>query len=115
MIMIYNYYSMVGFMLWIRYALFTGNLRMTLSEIYDKYLESPGTKAYRKQEVLQMFSKFSSVSISSSLSHADLLTSDVGQRHRGLILKFARIFYPRFIVRSLFSSFGLFLTIKAIK
>jgi len=114
-IMIYNTRSFVGYMLWIRYAFLKMKFNLSLKEIYDKYLESPGTKAYTKQEAKAMFSAFSSVSVSSKLSHADLLNSDAGQRHRGWILTLAKVFYPRFIIKKLFPSYGLFLIIKAIK
>ncbi|MFN3667546.1 MAG: class I SAM-dependent methyltransferase, partial [Sediminibacterium sp.] len=72
-IMIYHTRSIVGYMLWLRYGLFRLNPFVTLSEIYDKYLESPGTKAYTVKEARQMFAKFSNTQISTTLTHADLL------------------------------------------
>jgi SAM-dependent methyltransferase len=115
-IMIYNKYSIVGFMLWLRYGFFTGNLKLTLSEIYDKFLESPGTKAYTTEEARLMFSSFRNVEITTVLTHGDLLSSNVaGQRHRGFFLSIGRILLPRFIIKYFFKNSGLFMQIKAIK
>ncbi len=44
-VMIYHKYSLVGYMLWLRYGLLTGRPFRSLSEIYANHLESPGTKA----------------------------------------------------------------------
>ena len=85
-IMIYNKYSVVGFMLWIRYALLRLKPHLSLNHIYDKYIESPGTSAYTDSEAIEMFSKFKNVKIHNILTHADLLSSNVAQRHRGVVL-----------------------------
>lgn len=114
-IMIYNKHSFIGYMLWLRYAFLRGRFNLSLAYIYDNYLESPGTKAYTKSEAQKMFSKFESKSIYSKLTHADLLKSDAGQRHRGILLSLAKLIYPRFLIRKFFPSFGLFLIIKAVK
>ena len=45
-VMIYHKYSMVGFMLWARYALLGLKPWLSLSDIYARYLESPGTKGH---------------------------------------------------------------------
>src|SRR5205085_12232644 len=60
-IMIYHRHSIVGLLLWVRYALLTGLVRTNLSEISSKYLESPGTKAYSSKDAESLFSRFSSV------------------------------------------------------
>lgn len=85
-VMIYHKYSMVGYMLWLRYGLLRGRPWRTLTEIYGRHLESPGTKAYSLDEARQMFSRFASVELRTVLTHGDLLTSDAGQRHRGPLL-----------------------------
>jgi hypothetical protein len=113
--MIYNKYSLVGFMLWIRYSMLTLNFSITLDEIYSKYLESPGTKAYTKNQAFELFKKFKEVKIKTVLTHADLLSSKAGQRHEGFILSIARILYPRFIIKKFFKKFGLFMIISAVK
>lgn len=112
-IMIYHSRSIVGYMLWLRYALFRLNPFMSLKEIYGKYLESPGTKAYTIKEAKQLFAKFSNVRIKVTLTHGDLLTSDAGQRHRGKLLNFAKKIFPRALIKVFLPGHGLFMMIKA--
>ncbi|MBN8681335.1 MAG: class I SAM-dependent methyltransferase [Chitinophagales bacterium] len=114
-IMIYHTYSMVGFMLWFRYALLTGKPFRSLSYIYAHYLESPGTKAYRIDEAKKMFNVFSDVHISIEYSHGDLLSKEAGQRHRGLLLTLAQRLYPAGLIRKIFPKYGLFMLIRAQK
>lgn len=114
-VMIYHKHSMVGYMLWLRYALLKAKPLTSLNEIYSLYLESPGTKAYTIDQAKNMFEKFSSVEISTFLGHADLLTSKAGQRHRGPILSLARKIWPRWIIRKFFKRHGLFMLIEAVK
>jgi ubiquinone/menaquinone biosynthesis C-methylase UbiE len=114
-IMIYHKYSFVGYMLWLRYALFGFKPFTKLNEIYSKYLESPGTKAYTTKEAYHMFSKFSTVQISTVLTHGDLLTSQAGQRHSGSILTLARKLFPVQLIKKMFPTHGLFMLISAVK
>ncbi len=114
-IMIYHKKSLVGIMLWIRYALMRGRLFRTLQDIYFTHLESIGTKAYSIQEARELFKNFSDVSISISLGHGDLLTSSAGQRHAGIILTVARIIWPRWFFKLFFKKYGLFMKIAAKK
>jgi ubiquinone/menaquinone biosynthesis C-methylase UbiE len=114
-IMIYHTRSIVGYMLWLKYGLFKLRPLVRLEEIYDKYLESPGTKAYTVEEARQLFKQFSQVQISTTLTHADLLMSDAGQRHRGKLLFVAKKLFPRAIIRTFMSGHGLFMMIKATK
>jgi hypothetical protein len=114
-IMIYHKYSMVGYMLWVRYGLLAGRPGRTLAEIYAQHLESPGTKAYTVEEARSLFARFSSVEIETILTHGDLLASDVGQRHRGPLLTIARGLWPRWLIRKLLSHHGLFMLIRATK
>ena len=81
-IMIYHKWSMIGLMLWLRYALLTGRPWRSLGSIYAKHLESPGTKAYSVAEARRLFSAFDDVRISTVLTHGDLLESGAGQRHQ---------------------------------
>ena len=106
-IMIYHKYSMVGYMLWARYAL--GALRpwRGLDFIYSRYLESPGTKAYSHREARKLFSDFSEISTASPLGHGDLLTSQAGQRHGGIVLSLARRFWPRWFINRFLPNHGL--------
>jgi len=94
-IMIYHKYALVGYMLWIRYALLRGKPWMSLDTIYDRYLESPGTKAYSVKQARQLFRDFDAKTMSTHMSHGDLLASDAGQRHRGPLLQVAKAIWPR--------------------
>jgi ubiquinone/menaquinone biosynthesis C-methylase UbiE len=114
-IMIYHKYSFVGYMLWFRYALLRLKPFTSLKTIYSKYLESPGTKAYSYKEARELFSDFKTIKINTLLTHGDLLTSDAGQRHRGVLLNFAKLLFPRFIIKKLFPRNGLFMLIKVTK
>jgi SAM-dependent methyltransferase len=106
-VMIYHRWSMVGYMLWLRYGL--GALRpwRNLTHIYSHYLESPGTQAFTVNEAKAMFRDFSVVKISTPLGHGDLLTSSAGQRHGGLVLKVARRVWPRWFIRRCLADYGL--------
>jgi ubiquinone/menaquinone biosynthesis C-methylase UbiE len=114
-IMIYHKWSMVGFMLWGRYALARLRPWTPLSEIYAKYLESPGTKAYSVREARELFKTYRDVRITTLLGHGDLLTSGAGQRHEGTALAIARKIWPRPLIRTLTPKLGLFMLIEATK
>lgn len=114
-IMLYHKWSLVGLMLWVRYALLALRPWRTLGWVYARYLESPGTKAYSVAEARQLFSAFRDVQIRIVLTHGDLLASDVGQRHRGLVLAVARTLWPRWFFTRFCRRLGLFLLIEARK
>ena len=114
-VMIYHKWSLVGYMLWIRYALLRMQPWLSLSTIFARHLESPGTKAYSIREARQLFSAFREVTIHTVLTHGDLLESEAGQRHRGVILSLARRIWPRFLFRHLMPGHGLFMLIEARK
>jgi len=114
-IMIYHTWSLVGYMLWFRYALMRFRPWMSLADVYSRYLESPGTKAYTVPEARKMFSAFKSADISTVLTHGDLLESAAGQRHGGILLSVARLIWPRTLLRKWAKGHGLFMMIQAIK
>jgi SAM-dependent methyltransferase len=114
-VMIYHRRSLVGYMLWARYALLGLRPWMTLTEVYARYLESPGTKAYSVSGARQLFAAFSTVAIQTVLTHADLLESVAGQRHRGALVSIARRMWPRALLRRVASGHGLFMLISATK
>jgi ubiquinone/menaquinone biosynthesis C-methylase UbiE len=114
-IMIYHKWSLVGYMLWIRYALLRLRPWDSLQHVYARYLESPGTKAYSLGEAKRMFVAFRRVQIRTSLTHADLLESAAGQRHGGALLSLARAIWPRRLLRKYAGSQGLFMLITAVK
>lgn len=114
-IMIYHKHSLVGYMLWIRYALLAGKPWRSLNEVYGCHLESPGTKAYTVAEARSLFRRFSDVRIAIVLTHGDLLASGAGQRHKGWLLSAARGLWPRRVLRWLLPQRGLFMLIDASK
>jgi len=114
-VMIYSKYSLVGLMLWLRYGLFSVPPNLSLEKIYSTYLESPGTKAYTVKEARQLFSEFRHVTVSTVLTHGDLLSSGAGQRHEGIVLNIMRSIWPKILVKKFLSGFGLFMLIQAKK
>jgi SAM-dependent methyltransferase len=114
-VMIYHKWSMIGLMLWFRYALLALRPWLSLSQTYARYLESPGTKAYSIDEARHLFLAFARVHIRTVLTHGDLLESEAGHRHRGVLLKVARCVWPRGVIRNIFPSAGLFMLIEATK
>jgi SAM-dependent methyltransferase len=114
-IMIYSKWSLVGLMLWIRYAVLQGRPFMGMDEVYATYLESPGTKAYTISEARELCAGFDSVQICTVLTHGDLLSSGAGQRHRGTLLAIASRIWPRWFFRTFTPSSGLFMLIQATK
>lgn len=114
-IMIYHKWSMIGLMLWLRYALLRLKPWTTLPEIYARHLESPGTKAYSVAEAHQLFVAFRKTSIRTQLTHGDLLESEAGQRHQGPLLRMARRLWPRSLVRQFLPKAGLFMLVEAYK
>lgn len=114
-IMIYHKRSLVGYMLWVRYALMRLKPGTTLDEIYGKHLESPGTKAYSIEEAESMLAGFKDITIRIALSHGDLLTPEVGRGHRGYLLTIARTIWPRKMIQRYLERYGLFMMIAARK
>lgn len=114
-IMLYHKWSFVGYMLWLRYALLRFRPWLTLKYIYSEYLESKGTQAFSVSEVRKFFRDFETVTIRINLTHGDLLTSQAGQRHEGIVLKVARMILPRVVIRRFFKDHGLFMKIHAVK
>ena len=79
--MIYNKWSLVGMMLWARYALARLRPLTSLASIYAEHLESPGTKAYTPAEARALFAPYATnLDIHAQLTHGDLLSSKAGQR-----------------------------------
>ena len=114
-VMIYHTWSLVGLMLWLRYGLGRGRPFTSLAEIYSTYLESPGTKAYTRDEAEQLFSPSNELKTEVELTHGDLLESGAGQRHEGRLLDLARRIWPRWFLRRAARKFGLFLLISGLK
>jgi len=114
-VMIYNRHSLVGYMLWLRYALMRGRPFTGLDEIYSHHLESPGTKVYTPEQARALFPGAEDVSVRVELTHGDLLESGAGQRHQGALLDLARAIWPRWFFRRFMPRHGLFLMIEGRK
>lgn len=114
-IMIYHRWSLVGYMLWLRYALARGRPWVSLDRLYAGYLESPGTKAYSRSQARALFGAFRRVQIETRLTHGDLLESQAGQRHAGALIRIARKLWPRRLLRRFAPGHGLFMLITAVK
>ncbi len=114
-IMVYQTWSIVGLMLWTRYGLMRLRPWTSMREIYDRYLESPGTKAYTPNEARALMSGFEDIRIRTVLTHGDLLESGAGQRHRGPLLTLARRIWPRWLIRRMAPGMGLFMLIEGTK
>ncbi len=78
-VMVYSRYSMLDFMLWLRYALFAGWPFRSLTDIYACHLESPGTKAYTRQEAADPVSGSEAPRIETVLTHGNLLEGKARQ------------------------------------
>jgi SAM-dependent methyltransferase len=114
-IMIYHRPSIVGVLLWMRYALLGGSPLRTLTDVYAHHLESPGTKGYTMEEGRRLVRQFTSVDVRVQLSFGDLLEGAVGQQHGGRALVVAKKFWPRSAIKKLLPGCGLALLIRAIK
>lgn len=115
-IMIYQTWSIVGLMLWLRYGLMKLKPWTSMSEIYSRHLESPGTKAYTPAEAKsKLLTGFTHVRIETVLTHGDLLESGAGQRHQGALLDIARLIWPRWLIRRVAPGMGLFMLITGRK
>jgi ubiquinone/menaquinone biosynthesis C-methylase UbiE len=114
-IMVYHRPSLVGLMLWARYALVAGSPRRTLADVYAHHLESPGTKGYTVEEGRMLVRQFAAIEVRSQLSFGDVLEGAVGRQHGGRLLEAAKRFWPRPIIKRLPPGLGLYLLIRAVK
>lgn len=116
-LMIYHRWSLTGLMLWGRHGLLRGRPATTLAEIYDRCLESPGTKAYTRSEAEALCRQagLACPVVRIQLNHGDLLEGAVGQRHGGPMLSLAKALWPRRVFRRLTPYLGLYLLVEARK
>jgi len=114
-IMIYHKYSVVGYMLWVRYGLLTGKPFRDLDDIYAHHLESPGTKAYTIEETRGLCTGFSSAAIRSQVSFGDLLQGNVGKRHPSALVRIAKKIWPRWLIKRVFRNHGGMILIDVVK
>ena len=89
----------------------------SLESIYSEYLESPGTKAFTLKEAKKLTKKFENVNLKVQICFGDLLEGESGLRHKGPLLSFVKLVYPKKLVKwlSTFIPFGLFLLIEVKK
>lgn len=114
-VMIYHTRAIVGYVLWLRYALARGRPGRSLADVYAEHLESPGTKAYTPEEARALFAGFRDVRTRIELSCGDLMEGAAGQRHQGRALGLARRIWPRGLIRRHLPEHGLFLLVDAQK
>lgn len=114
-IMIYHSRSVVGAILWTRYALLAKHPRRTLKDVYAHHLESPGTQASTVDEAKTLAAGFSTVSAWPQLSFGDLMQGQVGQQHGGRALDVAKKEWPRALIQRALPWAGLMLLIEAHK
>ena len=112
--MIYHRPSLVGLMLWSRYALLAGTPRLSINDMYAAHLESPGTKGYTVAEGRMLVQQFRHAIVRPQVSLGDTLDGAVGQQHDSAYLRAAKAIWPRPLIRRL-SGLGLFLLIEAVK
>lgn len=115
--MIYHRHSWMALLYWIRFALLTGRLRQSLSDVISKHMESPHTSIYSIPEALQMLSKvgFRSIEITPRLMQGDLFDFPISDRYDGTLIRVAQKLFPRWLVRSFGHRYGGMLMIKAVK
>ena len=101
-IMLYHKHSLVALQMYIRYGLLAFQPLRKLSDILAKHHESPGTKAYTKGDVRQMFSAFQELKINIQITPYDLRYG----RNR---------FLPKWIQKLFPARFGWFLVIRGRK
>ena len=66
-------------------------------------------------EARALCSAFAQTSIRIQLSFGDLLQGEVGQRHRGVLLRLAKTLWPRRLIRTCCKRNGHLLLIEAVK
>ena len=113
--MIYNKYSFVILFLWLIYALLNIRPFTSFIKIASEHLESPGTKVYTAKEIKNILKDCKSINVNIELSHGDLLSSHVGQKHKGILLSFSKFLWPRFIIKKFLKKYGLFILINVVK
>jgi SAM-dependent methyltransferase len=114
-VMLYHREGMVFLLGWMLHKAKRGRQSHSLDAFIASNVESPGTRAYSVDGARRLFSRFESCRVVPTLTHADLLEGDVGRRHRGRLLTFAKRIWPRRLIRQLPGRFGSDLLIEATK
>jgi ubiquinone/menaquinone biosynthesis C-methylase UbiE len=111
-LMLYHHPSLTGWMLWLRYGIWQGK---SLRESAYERLESPGTRTFTKAWVRSQLAAMQNVEVRQVFSPGDLLLSRPSARFRSWPYRVVWAVYPRWLIRRLFASHGLFLLISATK
>ena len=83
-------------------------------DIFKVFRESRD-QGYSIAEARRLFSAFIDIAITTPLGHGDLLESNVGQRHRGVLLTLVKKIWPRWFIRLFMPNSGLTMLIEAKK
>lgn len=114
-VMIYHAPSITGLMLWTVHCLLKLRPWKSPRWAVANFLESPGTKVYTRREAAVLFEAFSAVQTETVLGTGDLLLMRRSAKYSGVLAALAWHLYPRWLVRSAGSQFGLGLLITAVK
>jgi ubiquinone/menaquinone biosynthesis C-methylase UbiE len=117
-IMVYNRRSVVGVLLWLRFALLAARPWRSLRDVLAHHLESPGTQGFTIAEVTQMLSEAGAQDVYARtvVSMGDLLVGAVGSAHgSGGLLTLAKTIWPRGLIRRYGHQFGTALLATATK
>jgi ubiquinone/menaquinone biosynthesis C-methylase UbiE len=101
-IMIYNRHSWIALKMYVRWGLFTGKFFSSLSTIFSRHFESPGTKTYTRKETQKLFAGFRNLDVRPILTYYDYF-------------KAKNIFPPTWLVRLLGEGRGWFILISGKK
>jgi hypothetical protein len=115
--MIYHVPSWGGLMLYLRNGVARGRLNLTMKEAIFADLESPGTKAYSRDEArsLLLEAGFENITAFTKLGPGDLLTIKPSMKYSAPIYRLIWRVYPRWFVRLIGDRYGLELLIEAKK
>ena len=100
LVMLYHLRSLVTLQVWLRYGLLRGNPWASPRRLIADHMESPGTKAYTREEACDLFDGMHEVATRSIVTCYD---ARIGRR----------LFLPRAIRRLIPSGLGWFLLIRA--
>ncbi|MBI2633432.1 MAG: methyltransferase domain-containing protein [Parcubacteria group bacterium] len=101
-IMLYHKKSLVALQLYILYGLLKGKFFVNFNTLFALHLESPGTKAYTKNELQRMFNQFKDIKISTVITPYDMRIGKI-------------TFFPQFFTKIFPQSLGFFAIITGKK
>lgn len=102
LVMLYHLHSLVTAQVWVRYGLLRGKPFSDPRRLIADHIESPGTKAFTKEEALGLFPNVSEIRARPVMTRYDMRVSRRG-------------FLPRFLRRLVPAGLGWFLVIHARK